>query len=311
MSSKYWDDFERRIRETVDCIKNNKIIPVRRVAIFITNRCNFKCDYCNVFQTRKELTEEQFSQIVQEYGNKSILHITGGEPSIVKWLHPFIESKKGVRFHLNTNAFIPPPKNIQRLKVSLDSLDESYFDTITHVPGSFKKVIENIKIASKNVITSITCTLTKENYRQAPEFMKWCRSTFPDLYAVFFSVYKGDNERFVFTKEDSNNFFYHIKPLMEKYMDKESLNLINETIDEKKRVMQDVRFPENKAASPCYISMSERVFDFNGNMWNCSHLYRDNIFLKDNSKHDKCLYGCNRRLVAFNEEVEEKLKRRE
>ena len=53
--------------------------------------------------------------------------------------------------------------------------------------------------------------------------------------------------------------------------------------------------------------MSERVVDCNGDIWNCSHLFRDSIKQSNNSKNTKCLYGCNRRLVAFNEEVEELL----
>jgi len=307
MSSNYWDDFERRIGETVKHVREGEALKVRRVAVFITNRCNFKCSYCNVSQNPEELSEERFDDIIKKYGGDAIIHITGGEPSVVSWLYDYIESTPDVRFHLNSNMFIMPPKNITRLKVSLDSNDRDYFDTIVAKKGAFDKVVANIKEASKHSSTSITCTLTKENYEKAPEFMRWCREVFTDLYAVFFSVYKGTDERFMFTTEAANNFFENVKPLLEKEMDKESLELLHETIDEKIRIMQAVRFPENSEKKPCYISMSERVIDPKGDVWNCSHLFRDCIKQSDNSKNKKCLYGCNRRLIAFNEEVEKLL----
>jgi hypothetical protein len=53
--------------------------------------------------------------------------------------------------------------------------------------------------------------------------------------------------------------------------------------------------------------MSEKVFDSQGNEYSCSHLYRDGVRNSAPEKSDKCSYGCNRRLVDFNKEVETKL----
>ena len=303
MASKYWDDFDRRITETATCLLTGKTPPIRRIAIFITNKCNFKCDYCNVSQGSTELPFEIFDYIAKRYGGKAIIHITGGEPSIVKWLYKYIDSMPHIRFHLNSNLLLPPPVNIKRLKVSLDTYNANYFDGLVHFKGAFDRVVKNIIKASKKVVTSITYTLTKENYKQSPKFMRWCRKKFPDVYATFFSVYKGRALRFAFTNKDANKFFNNVKPLLEKEMDKESFLLLRETIDEKRRIIANCRFPENQMGK-CYISMSERVVDCNGNMWNCSHLFRDGVRHNNNTKCDKCLYGCNRRLVMFNQQVE-------
>lgn len=304
MSSKYWDDFERRILETVDGITKRKPIPIRRVAVFITNKCNFSCDYCNMSPDGKELSEKKFNKIVGKYGKSAIIHITGGEPSTVKWLYDYIDCSLRTRFHLNSNLLLKPPKNIQRLKVSLDTNYPDYFDSLVNFNGAFNKVVTNIKKACEYTTVSITCTLTKENFNNAPYFMAWCKKEFPDLYAVFFSVYKGTNERFKFDSFSANRFFTVIKPQLEKEMDKESYSLLQETIDEKFRIIQGVRFPENRIDIPCYISMSERVVDWDGNEAKCSHLFRDGIIQTDSEKHKKCLYGCNRRLVHFNEAVQ-------
>lgn len=307
--SLYWDDFQKRIEETVQAVSVNKLPDIRRVAVFITNKCNFKCDYCNMGCTFGSLSKEKFESICDKYGKKSIIHITGGEPSTLSWLYPFIESKDSAyRFHLNSNAYIAPPKNIKRLKVSLDSSNPDYFDSLVKVKGAFNRVVKNIKLASNYTVTSITCTLTKENYKNAPEFMRFCRAQFPKLYAVFFSIYKGDNTRFTFTPKEAGIFFNEVKPKLESEMNEESFNLLQETIDEKFRLINKKRFPENtNTSTPCYIAMSEKVYDWNGDEYKCSHLYRDKIKNNNASKHHMCQSGCNRRLIAFNEMVEAKL----
>ena len=307
MTSKYWDDFEKRIDETVSCIKNDIEVPTRRVAVFITNKCNFRCKYCNVSFDDKEMTQKTFESLVEKYGKEALIHITGGEPSTVRWLYPFIDSCEGVRFHLNTNAFLTPPKNVKRLKVSLDTNNKQHFEHLVSHIASFDRVVNNIKEATENTIVSITCVLSKQTYLQAPEFMSWCREQFPKLYAVFFSCYKGTNEYFAMNEADAEHFFTKTKPKLEERMDVESLALFKETYDQKLRMFGNQRFPENKN-SLCYLSMSERVIDYNGEVYRCSHLFRDGIKRNTSEKHEKCISGCNRRLIKFNEDVENKLK---
>lgn len=305
--SLYWDDFEKRIKETIDCIKTQQIIPIRRVACFITNKCNFKCAYCKVKFGNEEMSKEIFNNIVRKYRNDAIIHITGGEPSVVDWLYDYLEHQEG-RFHLNTNAYMTPPKNIARLKISLDSYKENYTDNLVGTTGAFKRIIKNIKYGSEYTITSITCVLSKENYLDLPRFVDFCNSEFPKLYAIFFSVYKGTNARFVMNSEEVNELFTKIFPKIKLKLNKESLWLLNETLDEKRRILTGERFPENKINKKCYLSLSERVFDCNGKEYRCSHLFRDNILSNNSLKTKECKYGCNRKLVRFNQEVEEKLK---
>ena len=118
MSSLYWDDFEKRIEETVTSILKKESPKVRRVAVFITDVCNFHCKYCNSINSKITLSEERFKKILTDYGKDAIIHITGGEPSKVSWLYPLLEKESSkYRFHLNTNAYITPPsKAIKKIK---------------------------------------------------------------------------------------------------------------------------------------------------------------------------------------------------
>jgi len=308
--SLYWDAFELRIDETVNALQSNRIPPVRRVAVFITDACNFKCAYCNKANEPRIMDKEIFENaICKRYGDEAIIHITGGEPSVVSWLYPFIEENANkYRFHLNTNAYIKPPTGVKRLKISFDSSDPDYWNLLVGKKDAFERVAGNIKEVCKQTITSITCMLSRENYKDIPKFIDFCQKEFDGLYAIFFSVYKGTNKRFVFAPEDIEFFFNKVLPIMKDRLDPESLGLIEETLDEKQRLIAGIRFPQNSPDEPCYISISERVFDTAGNEYRCSHLYRDNVMQTTSDKHKKCLYGCNRRLVEFNKIVSSRLK---
>ena len=305
--SKYWDGFEQRSQEAISCLSSGAKIPVRRVAVFVTSKCQMRCQYCNHRNTGKEMSESCFDAIVKKYGNDAIIHITGGEPSTVKWLYPYLEKNGNkYQFHLNSNAYVLPPANsVKRLKVSLDSCDANYWNALVG-RYAFDLVVNNIKACIPETVVSITYTMTKENFMGIPEFIEFSKKQFPGLYAIFFSVYKGTNERFAFSEDDCDNFFSYVKPAMDSMLDEESKALLNETITEKFRIIQGVRFPENNS-NTCFLSLSERVFNPDGSMSGCSHLIRDGITIEPGRKHDKCKYGCNRRLVAFNELIQEKI----
>ena len=151
------------------------------------------------------------------------------------------------------------------------------------------------------------CYPNKQTYLQTPELARFIFKTFPKIYALFFSVYKGNNPNFILSQQDIDSFYNDIRPKLE--LNNESLELLNETIDSKFRIEQGIRFPDNNIEEPCYLSMSERVIGVCGNEFTCSHLYRDGIFQIEPIKHKRCLYGCNTRLVKFNNDISKGLKR--
>jgi MoaA/NifB/PqqE/SkfB family radical SAM enzyme len=226
-------------------------------------------------------------------------------------LYPLIEEKsKDYNFHLNTNAFIAPPsKSVKRLKVSLDSTNGTKWNDIVGRAGAWERVVQNIKEACNDTTVSITFTLSKKTFREAVDFSNFCSKEFPNLYAVFFSVYKGNNPEYELSKEDADEFFSNIYPKLIPTLNIESRSLIEETIDEKRRLMSGTRFEQNIPSGICYLAMSERVVTPTGMVSTCSHLYRDRIIRDTIEKHSKCQYGCNRRLVAFNEEVFKRISR--
>lgn len=337
MQERYWDSFAKRIDETVAAELKNTHPPLGRIALHITSRCNFRCDYCNEYHNGCTLPKELFAKIVQEYSQigGGILHITGGEPTMVSWLDEAIQNRpENVTINLNSNCFKLLNKEtykfIDRIKVSLDTYKEQYFDSIVHHEGAFKRIVINLwqlENYDKARDTSITYTLTKENYQDTPTFLAWCYNTLPSLYAIFFSVYKGSNKRFLFTEEDQELFWGQIAPAMKRMFeinnDKESLWLFEQSYNAK-TLSSSCKYPENLNGL-CYISKSELTIDEQGRVWRCSHLFRDKLppsFFNirdttleeihhslDQQLYPQCLTGCNLKLVRFNQEVQAKINR--
>lgn len=341
---KYWDDFEKRASETLQALACGKLPPLRRLSVHIGNSCNFACEYCNEIHQIKYLSFDLWTHLLCDYSmmGGGIVHVTGGEPTVVpKFLDYIQEAQKydNLSFHLNTNMFSRIITDdmwpiVKRLKVSLDTTDAKYFNDLVRRKLAYERVTENldhvhqlIEDGKTNTIVSITFTVTRENYLHIPAFLEMYHKRWPKFYATFFSSYKGMNERFAFKLDDIERLFSEIVPqinrMTEEAGDTETRFLFHAS-HSPSTFVDDTRFPDNRVL-PCHLQLSELVVDEDGEIHNCSHLFRDKVpgtglNLKDGPLwelfekakrnvsayplSDKCLYGCNKKLVTFNQVVE-------
>ncbi|MFN3477935.1 MAG: GTP 3',8-cyclase MoaA [bacterium] len=135
--------------------------------ISVTDRCNFKCLYCNpffIYKNKKELLSfEQIYRIAKILVNNTVekIRITGGEPFVRKGLIDFLYKLNDLRIkelNISTNGYlldnhldslIKIPK-IKKINISLDTFEPTKFEFISRVKKDYLyKVIENIKEASK------------------------------------------------------------------------------------------------------------------------------------------------------------------
>jgi len=144
---------------------------LRDLRISVTDRCNFRCTYCmprEVFDASHEflphselLTFEEIvrvARIGQELGVEKI-RLTGGEPLLRKGIEHLIamlvEALPGIDIALTTNGSALKAKaralkeaGLQRITVSLDSLDENTFREMNDVDFPVAKVLEAIDAAA-------------------------------------------------------------------------------------------------------------------------------------------------------------------
>ena len=136
---------------------NRKINYLR---VSVTDRCDLRCIYCMkenmTFLPKKEiLSLEEIERLCDNFIDLGInkIRLTGGEPFIRKDFPEIARklSKLPVELSISTNAIIINKHldllkecNIKSINVSLDTLQEERFKTIT-LRNNFKNVIQNIQ----------------------------------------------------------------------------------------------------------------------------------------------------------------------
>ncbi|MFS4482943.1 GTP 3',8-cyclase MoaA [Hyunsoonleella sp. 2307UL5-6] len=137
--------------------------------ISLTERCNLRCSYCmpadGVALSPKShlMTYEEIYDIAKTFVNHGVtkIRLTGGEPLVRKDIPVILEklSSLPVELSITSNAviidkFIDVLKanGVQKINVSLDSLDAAKFKYITR-RAEFKKVYDNILLLVKEGFT--------------------------------------------------------------------------------------------------------------------------------------------------------------
>ncbi len=146
--------------------------PLRDLRISVTDRCNFRCAYCmpaeifgehyrflpkDELLTFEEIT--RLTQIIVRLGAVK-LRITGGEPLVRHELETLIAMLRPIEgvddLTLTTNGYLLPEKaqllkdaGLNRITVSLDSLDDTVFRKMNGNRSSVQKVLDGIAAAEK------------------------------------------------------------------------------------------------------------------------------------------------------------------
>ena len=152
-------------------IKDKFQRPIRDLRISVTDRCNFRCTYCMPrevfgpgykFLPKGELlTFEEITRLAQIFASLGVrkIRLTGGEPLLRQDLDRLIARLAqipGLELALTTNASLLARKaqalkdaGLDRITVSLDSLDDAVFKSMNDVQFPVQRVLEGIEAAEK------------------------------------------------------------------------------------------------------------------------------------------------------------------
>ncbi|HEV2909356.1 MAG TPA: GTP 3',8-cyclase MoaA [Candidatus Eremiobacteraceae bacterium] len=144
--------------------------PLRDLRISVTDRCNFRCTYCmpkevfgrdfHFLPAAELLTFEEIARLARIFAGLGVekLRLTGGEPLLRRDLpalvHMLAEIPGIADLTLTTNGVLlaklaPALKSagLQRISVSLDSLDDAVFRAMNDVDVPVARVLEGIDAA--------------------------------------------------------------------------------------------------------------------------------------------------------------------
>jgi len=143
--------------------------PMRDLRISVTDRCNFRCVYCmprEVFDSSYRflphsaiLSFEEIARLAGIFVGLGVkkIRLTGGEPLVRRDLHRLVSMLKElpVELTLTTNGSLLAKHagaladaGLDRVTVSLDSLDEATFRAMNDADFPVAKVIEGIEVAA-------------------------------------------------------------------------------------------------------------------------------------------------------------------
>jgi cyclic pyranopterin phosphate synthase len=145
--------------------------PLRDLRISVTDRCNFRCVYCMPreifgrdyqFLDRAELlTFEEISRLAKVFVDLGVakIRLTGGEPLVrrdIEQLVAMLAQLPGLDLTMTTNGSLLPgmaaglrQAGLQRVTVSLDSLDDAVFGTMNDVDFPVARVLDGIRAAAE------------------------------------------------------------------------------------------------------------------------------------------------------------------
>jgi cyclic pyranopterin phosphate synthase len=151
--------------------------PLRDLRISVTDRCNFRCVYCMPkevfgrdfqFLSREELLSfEEIDRLARAFHRHGVrkIRLTGGEPLVrreVEKLVALLARLPDIDLTMTTNGVLLPQKaaalksaGLQRVTVSLDSLDEAVFQAMNDVGASVAAVLQGIEAAERAGLTPI------------------------------------------------------------------------------------------------------------------------------------------------------------
>jgi len=144
--------------------------PLETLRVSITDRCNFRCVYCMpkevfgrdyAFLERSALLSlEEIARVAGVFAQLGVrtLRITGGEPLVrrnVEHLVELLAAIPGLELALTTNGALLPQKaealaraGLDRVTVSLDSVDDATFRALNDVDFPVDRVLAGIDAAA-------------------------------------------------------------------------------------------------------------------------------------------------------------------
>ncbi len=165
---------KNKISSTISIIKVKffkRKIPLA-VSWSLTNRCNFRCKYCNIYNIKsKELTTKQIFSVIDELAEMGTQRVSliGGEPLLRKDIKQIIDYCKDYDFHvtLTSNGALVPKKineikKADLLKLSFDGPKKIH--DFMRQKGSYLDLLKAIEVAkNNNMKVMLNTTLTKYN----------------------------------------------------------------------------------------------------------------------------------------------------
>lgn len=305
MYEKIWAIQTSRLKGYLD-----KTIPLTRLRLRLTLRCNLKCKVCiqRTFKSEdvrpeKELEKKQLLKIINEaYGlGVRFIEISGnGEPLCKEGIIEIMEAikKKSIFGELTTNGTLFNHEGIKRLvdmgwdliRFSIDGACEKTNDNLRGVNGAFqlaKKNMEFLKEAkkskgSKKPQIAINFIVTNQNYSEIPGVLNLLNEAGGKKLWITPMILQNESAKSLVLNDVEEKEFKKVLQetdrLAKEYAIETNVNqFIKETAQQGNAV---INLPT------CFMPWSDIVLGEEGQVGPCFAFYFDNLNIKGKSLED-------------------------
>lgn len=150
----------------------------QELRIIITQACNYNCYFCHhegLSKIKKSMLTSEDLSFLYEVSNKYLkinkITLTGGEPFILNGIEDTVKliSELGCDITIVTNGSyldekLEVCKYINKLNISLHSLNKCEYEKIVNKKDSFEKIMKNIKLVRReypNLEINLNCAFIK------------------------------------------------------------------------------------------------------------------------------------------------------
>lgn len=166
-----------------------------RSLIRINGHCNMSCAFCFVDRTVPDYPAARVLADIEALAARNLDHLvlSGGEPTLHPDLARFIARARELGFRtieMQSNgvktadadyAKTLADAGLNKVTVSLHSIDPAHSDEITRLPGAFGKSLASLHHFRRlGVRAQIAHVITKSNYVELPATVRFIRETFPE-----------------------------------------------------------------------------------------------------------------------------------
>jgi MoaA/NifB/PqqE/SkfB family radical SAM enzyme len=305
-------------------------LPPVQAFFEVTYRCNLRCDMCHYLEIieeteskktyKNEMSSEEVKKAISKLPRFSLITFTGGEAFMKSDFMDILEfATKRHKVHIITNGTTLSDKVVEdlmrlRLKstwgsglfymgVSLEGGEELH-DTITTIPGSFKKTTQGLErlvarrkeMKSRFPLIHVTCVINRGNVRElVPLYEYSCK------LGVNVANYVLSSPATYWHGKDYDQDEHLQRPTIpveeiEPNLLREQLELLQSKSKENKTqlrfspnyitVEEIVRYYSNKSSYQdyrCYIPWTKVAFSAYGDVFSCPHYRVGNVNDGDSS----------------------------
>jgi MoaA/NifB/PqqE/SkfB family radical SAM enzyme len=179
--------YEKMIRYNERISKGQSVANIQ---IQYGYQCNMKCIHCSIqpfqkIRNRRKLTLQDVANLSKQADELGLANITvsGGEPTLYKDFDGLIAAINPAKFwiQVDTNGWLFNDKlakhwksiGVDKIDLSLDSLNEQEHDDFRRKPGAWKRAVKAIDYANNAGISVLINTVVTHSRMRSPEFIQF------------------------------------------------------------------------------------------------------------------------------------------